>query len=585
MAETSGIQVRFGADTTDLNRGLDSAMKSILAFGKAAAGAIGAGLTVKAFVDAGQAALDYADAIGKTAQKIGSTSEELSRLEYAARLSDVSLGQLQVGLGLLSKNMENGSAGLQALGISATDAMGNLRTTGEVMADVASKFAGMQDGAGKTAIAMDIFGRSGADLIPLLNSGRDGLAEMSAEADRLGVTISGETAQAAQDFNDNITRLHAVMQGFTNQIINPLLPTLLQLSQALLDLMTNSENVQIATGLFKDALMEVAKTAATTYQEIYALGQIWNVLAQNGSDPQGFTVAMQRWGVAFENIRAQAAQTDSVVAGLVGTLQTVNEGAKGDLGGPASNTKTTAPRLPDLTKSGKGAQEGVNPAQAEGSYWTDRLKLIQDSFKTEQELKAAQYQEDQQALDLALQNKLIKEQEYYDLSSKLAKQHETDVRNIQASAWATNLGYASDFFGSMAQIAQLGGKKTTKIAKVFAIAQALISTFQGAAKALTLPYPANLAAYAQVLATGLGAVASIKGVSDSGGGGGGGGSVGASRGGGKGGGSPAAASPTTTFAFTLTNDPMGFGEKFARQFIDQLNSTQRNGGQIRGVIA
>ena len=47
----------------------------------------------------------------------------------------------------------------------------------------------------------------------------------------------------------------------------------------------------------------------------------------------------------------------------------------------------------------------------------------------------------------------------------------------------------------------------------------------------------------------------------------------------------AAATPTTTFSFTLMNDPMGFGEKFARQFIDQLNSTQRNGGQIRGVIA
>lgn len=51
------------------------------------------------------------------------------------------------------------------------------------------------------------------------------------------------------------------------------------------------------------------------------------------------------------------------------------------------------------------------------------------------------------------------------------------------------------------------------------------------------------------------------------------------------GGTPAAAAPTTTFHFTLMNDPMGFGEKFARQFIDQLNSTQRNGGQIRGVIA
>ena len=59
------------------------------------------------------------------------------------------------------------------------------------------------------------------------------------------------------------------------------------------------------------------------------------------------------------------------------------------------------------------------------------------------------------------------------------------------------------------------------------------------------------------------------------------GSMASAGGGGAGGG----AGPVTTFQFTLTNDPMGFGEKFARQFIDQLNSTQRNGGQIRGVIA
>jgi hypothetical protein len=74
------------------------------------------------------------------------------------------------------------------------------------------------------------------------------------------------------------------------------------------------------------------------------------------------------------------------------------------------------------------------------------------------------------------------------------------------------------------------------------------------------------------------------GRASAGGGGGGGGGNWRNNGivggnGGNGGG------PTTTFSFTLMNDPMGFGEKFARQFIDQLNSTQRNGGQIRGVIA
>jgi len=91
----------------------------------------------------------------------------------------------------------------------------------------------------------------------------------------------------------------------------------------------------------------------------------------------------------------------------------------------------------------------------------------------------------------------------------------------------------------------------------------------------------GFASAAAVIAKGIGFVAAIRGVSASGGGGG------VSSGGG-GGSAPAAApaqQPATTFAFTLQNDPMGFGESFARQLIDQLNSTQRNGGQIRGVMA
>jgi hypothetical protein len=96
----------------------------------------------------------------------------------------------------------------------------------------------------------------------------------------------------------------------------------------------------------------------------------------------------------------------------------------------------------------------------------------------------------------------------------------------------------------------------------------------------------KFANYAAVFAKGMSAVAAIKGVSEGGGGGGSSGGGGGRRGGGGGASAaPAAASPTTTFQFTMMNDPMGFGEKFARQFIDQLNSTQRNGGTIRGVIA
>jgi hypothetical protein len=126
-----------------------------------------------------------------------------------------------------------------------------------------------------------------------------------------------------------------------------------------------------------------------------------------------------------------------------------------------------------------------------------------------------------------------------------------------------------------------------KAAKIFGVARAVVDTLVAATAAMkTGLTPAQMFAnYAAVFAKGMSAVAAIKGVSEGGGGSGGGGGGGGGRGGGGGGAAPAAASPTTTFQFTMMNDPMGFGEKFARQFIDQLNSTQRNGGTIRGVIA
>jgi hypothetical protein len=133
-----------------------------------------------------------------------------------------------------------------------------------------------------------------------------------------------------------------------------------------------------------------------------------------------------------------------------------------------------------------------------------------------------------------------------------------------------------------------GNKKMMKLSKAFSAAQVVINTAQGISKAFAqYGWPAGIGPAAAVAASGAAQLASIasaesgkiKGVGGAGGGGGGRGGGGAT------GGAPAAAAPTTTFQFTMMNDPMGFGEKFARQFIDQLNSTQRNGGTIRGVIA
>lgn len=194
------------------------------------AAVIGLGVAVKS-------AVNEMDKLSKTAQKVGVTTEALSALQYAAELADVDIGQLQGGMTRLvkaqaevAKGAEQQTALFQALGVQVLNADGSLRNAGDVMADIADKFAAMEDGAEKTALAVQIFGRAGADLIPLLNEGSQGFRDAANEAKAFGLIVSTEAGKAAEEFNDNITRMGKAMQGAGIQLATDLLPVMNELA-------------------------------------------------------------------------------------------------------------------------------------------------------------------------------------------------------------------------------------------------------------------------------------------------------------------------------------------------------------------
>lgn len=185
--------------------------------------------------------IDGADQLNKASQKYGIAVESLSALQYAGKLSDVSLEAIGTGLKKLSVNMLDTAAGsgeardaFKALGISVKDVDGSLKSSDAVFGDLADKFAGMEDGAGKTALAVRLFGRSGAELVPLLNQGSKGLAGMREEAERLGVIVGGDLAKKSEEFNDNITRLGEVAHASKIALASELLPTLSRFVEELL---------------------------------------------------------------------------------------------------------------------------------------------------------------------------------------------------------------------------------------------------------------------------------------------------------------------------------------------------------------
>ena len=261
-------------------------------------------------------AIDAADNLGKMAQKVGVSVESLSALEYAGKLSDVSLEQLGTGLKKLSVNLnEVGSGGdndaaaaLKALGISATDSSGKLRNADAVFADVAEAFAGMKDGAGKTALAVAIFGKAGSDLIPMLNAGAKGLAEMRGEAEALGLVFTGDTAKQAEAFNDNLTRLAESSRGFGNEVATIVLPTLSQLAQEFVN--SAKEGTGFASMLgagVKTTLEAIAVTGANVVYVFKAIGsEIGGIAAQMAALARGDFQGFKFIGEAMKEEAAKA---------------------------------------------------------------------------------------------------------------------------------------------------------------------------------------------------------------------------------------------------------------------------------------
>ena len=180
--------------------------------------ATGAGLAAMA-----KGAIDAADNMFDLSQKTGVSVESLSKFQQAANASGTSIEGVGAAMIKLNKGLAAGSGpaadALKALGLSATDASGKLKSTDKVMLEVADKFKSMPDGAQKTALAMKLFGKAGADMIPLLNGGAKSIEGLAA-------TMSTKFAQGADKLNDKLAALQGKLLGLGVQIGTALMPLL-----------------------------------------------------------------------------------------------------------------------------------------------------------------------------------------------------------------------------------------------------------------------------------------------------------------------------------------------------------------------
>ena len=217
---------RSGAGGFNLMRSAAAQLKALLP-------AIGLAGVTAGFVALTRNALNSADAIDDLSQKVGASAENLSVLQYQAGISggieslEANLTRLAVRLGDLDRGSRQATDAFGRLGLSARDFAG--LDTAQAFDLIAQRLGTVQDSTRKTDIAVQIFGKTGAQLMPLLNDlAANGFANVAEAAASLGLVIDSETAAMAGQVNDSFAMIKGQAQGLAIQFVSGLMPSVLE---------------------------------------------------------------------------------------------------------------------------------------------------------------------------------------------------------------------------------------------------------------------------------------------------------------------------------------------------------------------
>lgn len=182
---------------------------------------------------------DVADETGKLSQRLGISTEKLSEMRYMMQLSNVSLGEMTSGMNHLANKMQDALAGdrqaasvFKSMSVSLRDANGQVKSLDTVFAEVSDRVSRYADGANKTALANDVFGRGiGERLIPMLNNGSAGLRGLSEEARKLSAVFDEDLIRQSGNLNDNFTRLSFAAESLKIRLASDLMPVFGRLAE------------------------------------------------------------------------------------------------------------------------------------------------------------------------------------------------------------------------------------------------------------------------------------------------------------------------------------------------------------------
>ena len=227
-AEAAGEQ-GGSSFASKLATGITAASATIAA---AVTAATAAAVTVgKEFIEAANDVAAYGDEVDKTSQKLGISAQAYQEWDYVMQLAGTDMSSMTTGFKTLTNHIADATAGsedaiamFESVGISLTD-LQNMSTE-DIFAATVAGLQEMEEGADRSALAVDLFGKSGQNMAALFNMTNEETEEAIALANEYGMVMSDDAVQASADYTDALTTLEKTFTGLKNNLMSQFLPSI-----------------------------------------------------------------------------------------------------------------------------------------------------------------------------------------------------------------------------------------------------------------------------------------------------------------------------------------------------------------------
>ena len=282
-AQSDATLAKIGATADKVAAGAEKVADKTKALSTAAAGALAAiaALAIKSATSA--------DDLNTLAKQTGFSTAELQKMQYAADRIDVPMETIVAASQKLTKQMGAGSSAFGELGVSITNADGSMRSSTEVFYDTIAALSNIENETERDALAMEIFGKSAAELSGVIDDGGEALREFGQEAEDAGLILDQETLDGLNEVNDEIDRLKAKSAASLAKAgasalkaLTPVIETVVAAGEKVLNVVANlnPQQMRLIVGVLAvvAAISPMAKLVAKTSKAVSGATKVFSVL-------------------------------------------------------------------------------------------------------------------------------------------------------------------------------------------------------------------------------------------------------------------------------------------------------------------